>query len=180
MPDAIVTIAPELRTERLVLRGHTRADLEECAAMWGDPRVTRYIGGRPSTEEEAWARVLRYSGLWALLGYGYWVVRERDSGRFVGDVGLGDFHREITPALGEVPEAGWVLSPSAHGRGFATEAVRAVLAWADAHLPDPRTVCLIDPDNAASLHVAEKCGFREHARGSYKGEDTLILERLRP
>jgi RimJ/RimL family protein N-acetyltransferase len=179
MSNAIATIAPVLETERLVLRGHTRADFEECAALWGDAQVTRHIGGRPSTEEEAWARVLRYAGLWVLLGYGYWAVRERETGRFVGDVGLADFHREVTPSLDGMPEAGWVLAPWAHGRGFATEAVRAVLAWGDAHLAAPRTACLIAPENAASLRVAEKCGFREHARSTYKGEDTIILHRER-
>ncbi|HEX6368498.1 MAG TPA: GNAT family N-acetyltransferase [Longimicrobium sp.] len=179
MPDEPLAAAPVLRTERLILRGHTRADFDECAAMWADPQVTRHIGGRPSTEEEVWARVLRYAGLWALLGYGYWAVREWESGRFVGDVGLADFRRAVTPALGDAPEAGWVLAPWAHGRGLATEAVRAVLSWADAHLAAPRTVCLIAPGNAASIHVAEKCGFRERERGTYKAEETIICERPR-
>ena len=39
----------------MTLRGHTLADVEACAAMWADPRVTRHIGGRPSSEEEVWA-----------------------------------------------------------------------------------------------------------------------------
>jgi RimJ/RimL family protein N-acetyltransferase len=180
MPNTTNPIAPVLETERLTLRGHTLADFDECATMWGDPLVTRHISGRPSTEEEVWARVLRYAGLWALLGYGYWAVRERQSGRFVGDVGLADFRREVTPPLGDAPEAGWVLAPWAHGRGFATEAVRAVLSWADTHLAVPRTVCLINHENAASIHVAEKCGFRELTRGTYKGEETIICERPRP
>ena len=179
MQNAINPTAPVLQTARLILRGPTLADFDECAAMWADPLVTRHIGGRPSTGEEAWSRLLRYAGLWALLGYGYWTVRERDTGRFVGDVGLADFRREVTPALGDAPEAGWVLAPWAHGRGFATEAVRAVLAWSDAHLAAPHTVCLIAPENTASIHVAEKCGFRERTRGTYKGEEAIILERPR-
>jgi RimJ/RimL family protein N-acetyltransferase len=174
--------APEIDTERLTLRAHALSDFDESAAMWGDPLVTRHIGGRPFTAEEVWGRLLRYAGLWALLGYGYWVVRERATGRFVGEVGLADFRRDITPSLGGAPEAGWVLAPSAHGHGFATEAVSAVLAWGDEQLAKPgqgrpRMVCLIDPGNAASLRVAEKCGFRELARGEYRGEGTLILER---
>ena len=180
MPNETLSTAPVLQTERLILRGHTVAGFDACAAMWADPRVTLYIGGRPFTEEEVWARVLRYAGMWALLGYGYWAVWERESGRFVGDVGLSNFRREVTPALGDDPEAGWVLAPWAHGRGFATEAVLTVLSWADAHLAAPRTVCLIAPENAASLHVAQKCGFRERTRGTYKGEDTVIFERPRP
>lgn len=173
------TTAPALETGRLTLRGHTLADSDESAAMWGDAEVTRHIGGRPSTPEEAWARVLRYGGMWPLLGHGYWVVRERETGRFVGEVGLADFRREMTPPLEGAPEAGWVLAPWAHGRGFATEAVRAALTWADAHLSAPRTVCIIAPENAASIHVAGKCGYRQFAEGTYKGEPTLLFERPR-
>jgi RimJ/RimL family protein N-acetyltransferase len=179
MTNATTSTVPVLQTERLILRGHTLADFPDSAAMWGDPLVTRHIGGRPFTEEECWARLLRYAGLWTLLGYGYWVVRARDSERFVGEVGLAEFRRETVPALGEAPEAGWVLAPWAHGRGFATEAVRAVLSWADATLAAPRTVCLIDPANAGSIQVAAKCGFRERARGTYKGEPTVMFERQR-
>ena len=179
MTNATVTIAPVIETERLVLRAHTPADFDECAAMWADPRVTRHIGGRPSTPEETWARVLRYAGLWSLLGYGYWVMQERDTGRFVGEAGFADFRREVTPALGGDPEAGWVLAPWAHGQGFATEAVRAALAWADANLAAPRTVCLIAPGNAASVNVAAKCGYRELSPGTYKGEPTVLYERPR-
>jgi RimJ/RimL family protein N-acetyltransferase len=175
--------APELRTERLTLRGHAAADLAECAAMWADPATARHTTGQPLTEEEVWSRVLRYAGLWALLGLGYWVARQRATGRFVGEVGLADFRRDLTPALGGAPEVGWALAPWAHGRGLATEAVRAALAWGDAHLGRPphgawRSVCLIVPDNAASLRVAEKCGFREYARTTYKRRATIVLERL--
>lgn len=178
MQNPTALTAPALDTERLILRGHTPADFDECAAMWGDPRVTEFIGGRPSTAEEVWTRVLRYAGMWALLGFGYWVVRERDTGRFVGEVGFADFRREVTPPL-DVPEAGWVLAPWAHGRGYATEAVRAALAWGDAHLAAPRTVCMIAPENAPSIRVAQKLGFREFARTRFKGDDTLLFERLR-
>jgi RimJ/RimL family protein N-acetyltransferase len=169
--------APVIETERLTLRGHTLDDFAECAAIWGDPRVTRFIGGRPSTEEEAWARLLRNIGHWAALGFGYWAVREKSSGRFVGDVGLADLRRDLQPSLAGIPESGWVLAPWAHGQGFATEAVRAVLAWGETHLRATRTVCLIAPDNAPSLRVAAKCGYKEFGRTTYKGEPTVLLER---
>ena len=64
------SVAPALDTARLSLRGHTRDDFAECAAMWADPLVTRHVGGRPMAGEEVWARVLRYAGLWTLLGFG--------------------------------------------------------------------------------------------------------------
>src|SRR6185437_10331372 len=109
----------EITSDRLVLRPHSLADVDECAAMWADPDVTKHIGGRPFTSEETWARVLRYAGHWQLLGFGYFAVRERASGKFVGDVGLADFRRAITPEL-VLPEAGWALATSAHGKGYAT------------------------------------------------------------
>ncbi|HTJ47349.1 MAG TPA: GNAT family N-acetyltransferase [Kofleriaceae bacterium] len=167
--------APVLETERLVLRAHTRADFDDSARLWGDPEVVRFIGGEPFDEEIVWFRLLRHVGHWALLGFGYWVARERATGRFVGEVGLADLHRIIEPGL-DAPEAGWVLAPWAHGRGFATEAVRRVLAWSDAHL-GPRTTCIIEEGHTASFHVAAKCGFRELAKTTYKGSPTVVLAR---
>lgn len=171
--------APVLESERLRLRGHRLGDFDELAAMWADPVVTRHIGGRASTREESWARLVRYAGFWSLLGFGYWVVEERATGRFVGDVGFADFHREMAPPLGDVPETGWALAPWAHGKGYATEAVRTMLAWGDAHLPAAETACIIDPDNAASLRVAARCGYAETGRGDYKGSAVLVFRRRR-
>ena len=170
-------IVPSLDTERLTLRGHRVDDFAECVALWTDPEVTRHIGGRPSTREEVWSRLLRYAGHWALLGFGYWVVREKASGRFVGEVGLADFRREIDPPLGDLPEVGWVLSPPVHGKGYATEAVRAALAWAEARFGHARSLCIISPENTPSIRVAEKCGYRERARATYQGRPTLVLAR---
>ena len=76
--------APELETTRLFLRQHRPDDYDDSAAMWADAAVVRHIGGRAFTREESWSRVLRYVGLWEWLGYGYWCVREYQTGRFVG------------------------------------------------------------------------------------------------
>ena len=73
----------------------------------------RHISGRPCTEEETLARILRNIALWPMLGYGYWAATEKSTGRYVGDVGFADFKREIEPSLKGVPEIGWV---SAVGR----------------------------------------------------------------
>jgi RimJ/RimL family protein N-acetyltransferase len=166
-----------LDTDRLVLRVPTASDFEDSAAMWGDAEVTRHIGGKPSTREECWARILRHVGHWAVLGFGYWTVRERGSGAFVGDVGFLNLKRDIDPPLGNAPEIGWVLSPRAHGRGFATEAARAALAWGDAHFSGATTVCIIVPEHRASLRVAEKCGFQPARRALYHGDEVIVLER---
>jgi RimJ/RimL family protein N-acetyltransferase len=169
--------APPLETERLLLRGHRPEDFPDCAAMWGDPEVTRHIGGRPFTEEETWSRLLRYAGHWTLLGFGYWVVREKSTGLFVGEVGFADMKRAIDPPFGGAPEIGWALARRSHGLGYATEAVREAVAWGQQHFERERTVCLIDPDNARSIRVAQKCGYREYARATYHGAPTILFER---
>ena len=170
-------VIPSLETERLIFAGHGLDDFADSAALWADPIVTRYIGGTPLGEEDAWTRLLRYAGHWSLLGFGYWVVREKASGRFVGEVGFADFKREIEPSIDGQPEIGWVLAPWAQGRGLATEAVGAALAWGDHNWGGRPTVCLIDPANAASIRLAGKCGYRELARTTYKGGPTILFRR---
>jgi RimJ/RimL family protein N-acetyltransferase len=170
--------APRIETERLVLRETRASDFDDSVRLWADDRVVRHIGGEPSSPMASWARMLRYPGLWALLGYGYWMLETRQ-GDFVGQVGLADFKRALSVDISGAPEAGWVLSPDHHGQGYATEAMRAVLDWADAHLEAPRTCCLIDPANAASIRVAEKLGYRARETVTLGEADALLFWRPR-
>jgi len=169
---------PVLETPHLRLRRHRLEDFPACREMWGDPRVTQFIGGRPLTQEEAWLKFQRNAGHWPLLGFGFWVLEEKATGAFAGEVGISHFFRETQPPVENLREAGWVLSPWMHGKGYGTEAVRAALAWTDGRFTDPRTMCLIHPENLASLRVAEKCGFREWLRATYHGEPCIIFQRL--
>jgi len=171
--DPITEVTLELTTDRLVLRRHTLADFSAMAAMWADPEVVRYIGGKPSTSEATSARLCRYLGMWPLLGYGFWAVCERASGLFLGEAGL--LKRDL--ATTEVPEAGWAFTRAAAGHGYATEAVGAALAWADARPQLARSFCIIEPDNRASIRVAEKCGYRDPRPITYEGVSLLRFER---
>jgi len=145
--------------------------------MWADPAVSRHIGGKTFTEEESWTRLLRYVGHWALLGFGYWVIEEKATGSFAGEIGFADYKRKLEPSLKDVPEIGWVLATQAQGRGYATEAARAVIAWGDAHLGSSRTACIVHPENLPSIRVAEKCGYRELVRTTYQGQPTTVFLR---
>jgi RimJ/RimL family protein N-acetyltransferase len=169
-----------IRTERLVLTPPALADFEGTAALWGDPEVVRFLGAEPSTPMFAWLRLQRQAGSWVLFGHGPWTVRERAGGRFVGEVGFGNFHREMTPAFGDTPEAGWVLATWAQGKGYASEAVAAAHAWGEARFKGPRTVCMIDPENRPSLRVAAKAGYVEYARTLYGKDQVVLLERPLP
>ncbi len=181
---------PVIETERLRMRGHRPEDFRDSAALWADPNVTRYIGGTPLSEEEVWARLLRYVGHWSWLGFGYWAVEEKATGRFAGEMGFSDWKRDIQPSLQGIPEIGWVLATRVHGQGYATEAVRAALAWGQARFPavfsgeqpmraaplkSSRVVCIIHPEHIRSIRVAQKCGFHEVLRTTYLGESTILF-----
>jgi RimJ/RimL family protein N-acetyltransferase len=168
--------APELDTQRLILRQHRADDFEDSAAMWADPEVVRYIGGRPFSREESWSRVLRTVGLWEWFGYGHWCVRDKQSGRFVGEVGFAEFKREMTPSIEGIPEGNWALARWAHGQGFATEALEVVHAWLDEQ-GHARTVCIIDVGHRASARVAAKLGYHEQGRTLYKGTPVVLFGR---
>lgn len=174
------TEAPRIETPRLLLRSHRLEDFTAFAAMWSDERITRYTIGEPSPRPTAWRRFLGYRGHWALLGFGYWAVEEITSGEYIGELGFADFKRGIDPSIDGFPEMGWALAAHAHGKGYATEALRAAAAWGDAHFTIGRTVCLINLGNAASLRVAAKLGFREYARIEKNGEIDLLLQRFPP
>lgn len=173
MPSSI----PVLETGRLILRGHRVDDFAALAAMWADENVTRYTTGKPATEEESWTRLLRYAGHWTLLGYGFWAVEEEASGKYAGEIGFMDAHRNIQPSLAGIPEIGWILAPAFQGKGYATEAARAVLAWGDAKFESSRTGCIIHPENAASLRVAEKIGYKGPVSTTYKDMPVVLLFR---
>lgn len=169
--------APRLETERLLLREFRASDFECAYTMSADADVTRHIGGPIIDRALAWEKFLRAPGFWALLGYGMWIVEEKTSGRFAGNVGFGFFERAIDPPLPDVPEMAWMLDGWAHGQGFGGEAVSAAIAWGDANLPAMPYVCIVAPDNPASIRLAQKCGFVETRRAMLKDEETIVFER---
>src|SRR5262245_41062717 len=131
-----------IETERLRLRGHTAADIDASAAMWSDPGVTRFIGGKPSSREDSWGRLLRYVGHWVALGYGFWLIEEKATGQFIGEGGFGDFKRQIDKPF-DAPEQGWSLASAAQGKGYAFEAMNAAVKWGEAHFGRTDFVCMI-------------------------------------
>ena len=169
-------IVPVLETPRLRLRAHRRDDFQALADMWADPQVYRHLSGRPSTREESWLRLLRYAGLWNFLGYGCWAVEERSSGRCIGDLGYADFERGI-PGLEGLPEMCWVLAAEAHGKGYASEALAAAMAWGLGHFGNDHCACIISPDNAGSVRVATKAGFKPVGPTTYRDEPILLFIR---
>lgn len=115
---AMVGAVPVVETERLRLRGQRLDDFDKSAALWADPAVTRFIGGKASTREECWMRLLRNVGHWSLLGFGYWAVEEKSSGHMVGEIGFSEFKREIEPSFEASPRPVGFWRPSHTVRGL--------------------------------------------------------------
>ncbi len=168
--------AQTIETERLILRQHSEADFKLAYEMWNSPEVYKFIGGATSTETHTWMRLCNYVGHWALKGFGYWAVIEKSSGEYLGDLGFADFKRDINPSIKGLPEVGWALRPQVHGKGYATEALHGALAWGLKNLKFEKIVCIINPDNLASIRVAEKCGFKEKLRTTFANASTIMFE----
>ncbi|MEN3793149.1 GNAT family N-acetyltransferase [Fulvimarina sp. MAC3] len=170
-----------IETDRLILRAHTLADLPHVHRLGTDPEIFRFTGNdKPSTEEESWRRLLFYIGHWSALGFGMFAMTDRKTGTFLGETGIKRFNRGIGPHFDPYPEAAWRLLPFAQGKGYAAEAVTAVHDWFSARCTEPKTVCMINFENAPSLKLAEKLGYRPFGEADYKDERLMLLERPLP
>jgi RimJ/RimL family protein N-acetyltransferase len=171
--------APFIATERLILRGHTLEDFPAFAAMRADPVVMKFMGkGDAIDEEEAWTKFQSMAGHWQFKGYGTWAIEECAGGALIGSIGFADKKRPSSHPASGAPEMGWSLAASAHGKGFASEALRAALAWGRAFFGPARVVCVISDDNMASIRLAEKHGFQQFATASRHGLGRRVFERM--
>jgi RimJ/RimL family protein N-acetyltransferase len=173
----MVSSAPRLETERLILREFTRDDLDAHAATLGDIEVMRYISGEPLNREDAMRRICMAAGQWPVLGMGMWAVERKSDGRLVGHVVFFDMARDMEPNIEGLPEMGWIFDTCVHGQGIAREACEAALAWLDETLGPVDVPAIISPDNEPSMRLADRLGFVRERDGMYKGEPTAIFRR---
>jgi RimJ/RimL family protein N-acetyltransferase len=158
-----------LETERLILRPMEPGDAEELHAVHADPSTFEYIGSPPPASiEETEARIQRIRARLEDAVSGPWAVVEKASGRLIGDAGL-----QILEDGPEV-ELGYKLGPEYRGRGFATEAGRACLAYGFETLGLDQIVAVAWPENTASWRVMEKLGMTRVGPGHHYGHDTLL------
>lgn len=146
-----------LRTERLVLRRFTRADVGVLVELDSDPEVTRYVGlSEPTTPAVVEARMLPNFFGWyeRHAAHGFWAAHESGTRAFIGW-----FHYRPAKVAPHEPELGYRLRRDAWGKGFATEGSRALVAHAFDVLGDPRVVAHAFRANRASTRVMEKVGM---------------------
>jgi len=147
-----------LETDRLALRSLRPDDVEPLVSLWADPEVTRFLSGPRDTGQVR--AILQEELVDPPAGWlGQWPLVEKVSGDLVGDCGL--ISKEIE-GRAEV-ELVYVLATTAWGNGYATEIGLALLRVAREELKQRRVVSLIEVENAASKHVAEKLGMHLEA-----------------
>ncbi len=172
-------MCPRIETERLILRPLTLEDFSSYVDFWQNSDVVRFISGTPIPRDQSWKRLLATAGQWQLLGFGFFAIEEKASGRFIGEAGFQEMRRDMTPSIEGTLETGWGLQPDCHGKGYATEALRAGMAWARKAHPHMDYSCITSPENLASLNVARKLGFTESARSTYVNKPVVILRKAK-
>jgi RimJ/RimL family protein N-acetyltransferase len=158
----------EVEMERLLLRGWRDADVEPYARMCNDLEVMRFIGdGSTLTREQSDGQISRFVRHWDERGFGLWALEEKESETFVGFAGL--VHQEDWVEDEHKTEVGWRLDRAFWGRGLATEAARASVAYGFETLGLERIISIIQPENHASRRVAEKAGLSLRGEALWRG-----------
>ena len=145
-----------IQTERLILRAYREEDRADFAALNGDPQVGAWLGG-PLDRAGSDALLDRLNAHIAEHGWGAWAVERRSDGRLIGMTGL-DPVNEALP-VGPAIELEWRFIPQAWGLGYASEAARAVLAWAFENLGQDEFIAFTADTNLASQGVMRKIGM---------------------
>ena len=175
----MIRAVPNINTTNLILRAMRPEDFDRFAQIWAMPDVVRFIGGTPRTRAEAWNAFLRNAGHWQMTGFGQWAVIEQRSRQMIGQVGFFFGTCGLGPDFDAFPEAGWLLAPSAHGKGYGTEAVRAAHDWFDRVIPGP-IVAQMAEENVASQILAEKLGYHVMRTAGEADQPVSLLRRDGP
>ncbi len=144
-----------LETERLFIRHLRASDLDELSALCADAELMRYVGdGQPLTREQVQRWIEKSLENYSRHGLGCMAVTEKSEDRLIGYCGL------VYAQGSDEPEIIYALQKEYWGRGLASEAARAMLAYGLTKHKLPRILATIDPDNASSIRIVEKLGLK--------------------
>lgn len=145
-----------LETERLTIRRwDPAADLDDALAIYGDPLTMRFIPCGALDREQTARLITRMAEREREHGFGIWPVVLKNDGRVIGECGI-----TYIPDYGRDVEIAWIFNRAYHGKGYASEAARAVKDLALGKLHLPQLYALIDRENAPSIAVANRLGMQ--------------------
>lgn len=163
----------ELETERLKLEPFQAAHYDGLRAMESDPDIMRYISnGVVKTPEETWESITRVQQRWEKYGFSWWTIREKVYGQVVGAVCL----QHLANIEGAPLEIGWRLIAEHHGKGYASEAAQAVIAFAKQQIGAHYLVAVADPENHASQRVMQRIGMTYKAIEQHYDVPCVVYE----
>jgi RimJ/RimL family protein N-acetyltransferase len=154
----------------VLLREWRESDAEAHAAMCADPEVMRYLGGTLDAAG-SWSKIAEHAGTERCTASG------PSSGATPAN---GSDESAWQPPDWPGVEVGWTLVRSAWGQGYAFEAAGASIHWAWENLGCERLVSLIDPQNAASIRVAERLGMQALPAAETPGMELAVFALDRP
>jgi len=163
-------VANALHTTRLLIRHFRADDWRDLHRLQGDPQATAFIGGT-WTEQKCREMVARSVAAYPSNLWEWWAVADRQTDRVLGACWLGPLNRRWCEALGwgEEIELGYRYAREHWGKGYATEAARAMLGRGFDDLGLRRIVAIVDVRNAASERVLQKLGMRPAEIGAHDG-----------
>lgn len=158
-------------TPRLILRELERSDADFIVAVLNDPDFLANIGDRGvRTADDAMAYIeTGPRASYARHGFGLWAVSVRASGELAGICGL--LKRDALDA----PDVGFAFLPAHRGKGYATEAAEASIAYGRTQNGADRILAIVQPRNVASVHVLEKLGLRLEGRTQLVADGPELL-----
>ena len=146
-----------IETERLILRRFTPEDAADTYRIYTDPDNMRFMGRRPdSVEFERYHLRRHIANYYERHDFGLWAVVLKENGRLIGRCGL--IYQQIEGT--QEVEVSYLIDKHYWGQGLATEAAREVLKLGFEKYKLPRLVAVINPENIASVRVAEKVGMK--------------------
>ena len=166
-----------INTERLILRGWRKGDLDAFATLNADPEVMRQFPARLDRATSD-AAVERQQESLRREGRGLLAVETRGNGKFIGFIGL--IRVNFGGPLEVRPEIGWRLARSSWGNGYASEGARACLAHAFQALGDEEVVALAPQSNAGSLAVMRKIGMQRDPKDDFDHPRLTEYPHLQP
>jgi RimJ/RimL family protein N-acetyltransferase len=159
-----------LATARLQLQPFDDSHYDGLRALNSHPEVMRYITGKPETPEETTALIARVKAAWATLGYSWWAIIERASGRLIGSGCIQNIQRDPANPL----EIGWRLAPDAQGQGYATEAAQAMASFAFDTLNSPQLVAVCHQQNTESEKMMRRLGMTYRGVERWYNTETTV------